>query len=278
MPLDPRINAFRPDLAATHLRGQIEAVRFADGSDLQIIEPIADLRRAPSHDAALDTQALYGERVTVYETSDEGWAWGQLARDGYVGYLPASALAKPGPAPTHSVIVPRTLAFPTADIKKPPRSALPLGAQLTIVRQDERFAVAANGWHLPASHVAPLGYTEADFVPVAERFLGTPYLWGGKSILGIDCSGLVQVALHAAGVASPRDSDMQETALGRAVELKALARGDLLFWPGHVAIACDGTTMIHANAHHMLVAREPVSEAIARIKKAGSELRAVKRL
>ena len=263
--LDARVNAYRPDLAAAHLRGRVEGTRFIEGSAYQVIEPIADVRRAPSHEAALDTQALFGERVTVYEISDEGWAWGQLASDGYVGYLPANALAKPGPAPTHSVIVPRTLCFPAADIKRPPLAALPMGAGLVIVRHDERFAVTANGWHLPASHVAPLGTVQPDFVAVAEMFLGTPYLWGGKSVLGIDCSGLVQIALRSAGHDCPRDSDMQEAALGRSIELQGLHRGDLLFWPGHVAIACDPATIVHANAHHMMVAREPLKGAIARI-------------
>jgi len=122
---DPRVNAYRPDLAAAHLRGVVETARFADGAEYAVIEPLVDVRRAPSHEAALDTQALYGERVTVYETSEEGWAWGQLARDGYVGYLPANALAKPGPVPTHTVVVPRTLCFPAPDIKKPPLAALP---------------------------------------------------------------------------------------------------------------------------------------------------------
>lgn len=275
---DPRVNAFRPDLAAVDLLGQVDAAQFAAGAEFAIVEPLADLRRAPAHEAVLDTQALYGERITVYETSEEGWAWGQLAGDGYVGYLPAAALAKPGAAPTHTVIVPRTLCFPAPDIRQPPAAALPMGARLRILRQDGRFAVAANGWHLPASHVAPLGYAQADFVAAAGRFLGVPYLWGGKSTLGIDCSGLVQIALTAADIACPRDSDMQEAALGHAVALEELRRGDLLFWPGHVAIACSADAILHANAHHMLVAREPLTEALTRIAKAGSELRAVKRL
>jgi cell wall-associated NlpC family hydrolase len=275
---DPRVHAWRPDLAAVHLLGQVDAAEFVTGTEYAIIEPLADMRRAPSHETALDTQALFGERVIVYDTTDEGWAWGQLDSDGYVGYLPANALARPGATPTHRVIAPRTLCFPAPDIKRPPLAALAMGATLAIVRQDPRFVVAANGWHLPASHVAPLGYAEADVVAVAERFLGTPYLWGGKSTLGIDCSGLVQVALSSAGIACPRDSDMQEAALGRAVALEDLRRGDLLFWPGHVAIACSADAILHANAHHMMVAREAVAEALTRIAKSGSDLRAVKRI
>ena len=276
--LDPRINPFRPEIAAKHLQGQVEAARFVEGTRHEIIEPITALRRAPSHEAQLDTQALLGERVIVYETTDEGWAWGQLETDGYVGWLSANALGKPGPAATHKVSVPRTLGFPGPDIKQAPAVALPMGAQLAIVSQGEHFAVTANRWHLPIVHLAPIKARESDFVAVAEEFLHTPYLWGGKTSLGLDCSGLVQVALQAAGVACPRDSDMQELALGKLSSLGELRRGDLVFWKDHVAIACDGDTLLHANAHHMAVAIEPASDAIDRIKAAGSEITSIKRI
>jgi cell wall-associated NlpC family hydrolase len=276
--LDSRINPFRPEIAAKYLKGQVEAARFVEGVRHEVIEPVAALRRSPSHEARLDTQALLGERVMVYETTDEGWAWGQLETDGYVGWLSANALGKPGRAPTHKVSVPRTLGFPGPDIKLAPAVALPMGAQLAITRQDERFAVTSNGWHLPAVHLAPIKARKADFVAVAEEFIGTPYLWGGKTSLGIDCSGLVQVALQAAGIACPRDSDMQELALGKLSSLGELRRGDLVFWKGHVAIAHDGETLLHANAHHMAVAIEPAPEAVARIKAAGSDVTSVKRI
>jgi cell wall-associated NlpC family hydrolase len=278
MPLDTRINAFRADLAAEHLRGKVDAQRFVTGQVFEVVEPIADLRRGPSHAAPLDTQALMGERVTVYETTDEGWAWGQLASDGYVGWLSASALGPPGPQPTHKVTALRTLGFPAPDIKKPPMIALPMGARVVVTNEDERFAVTTAGIHLPARHLAPFDASESDFVAVAERFLGSPYLWGGKTSLGIDCSGVVQVALQAAGRACPRDSDMQAQALGMAVPLESLKRGDLVFWKGHVAIACDHGTLVHANAHHMMVAIEPVDTALARVEAAGSPLIGIKRL
>jgi cell wall-associated NlpC family hydrolase len=278
MTLDPRLTPYRPDIAAAHLRGQVEAAQFVEGKAYEIIEPIADLRRAPAHEAALDTQALKGERVTVYELTEEGWAWGQLAGDGYVGYLSANALGPVSAAPTHRVSVPRTFGFPAADIKLPPMIALPMGAHLTVVRTTDKFAVDGYGWHYPLGHVAPLASKHDDFAAIAEIFAAVPYLWGGKSSLGIDCSGLVQLVLNAAGRPCPRDSYMQERELGSAIALADLRRGDLVFWKGHVAIAGDAQTLIHANAHHMMVVTEPADEAIARIADAGSEITSVKRL
>ncbi len=278
MTLDPRLNPYRRDMAARHLLGQVEAARFVDGTVYEVIEPIADVRREPTHEAPLDTQALKGERVTVYETSDESWAWGQLETDGYVGYLSANALGRVGPRATHRVGVPRTFGFPGPDIKLPPMIALPMGARIDIAKEAERFAVNHYGWHFPLSHVAPLAARAPDFVAVAETLLNAPYLWGGKSSLGIDCSGLVQVALQAAGVTCPRDTYMQERTVGQQTSLGELRRGDLIFWKGHVAIALDTMTIIHANAHHMLVAIEPAADAIARIKRSGSDVTSVKRL
>jgi cell wall-associated NlpC family hydrolase len=276
--LDPRVNPFRPEIAASHLRGRVEAARFVDGTRYEVIEPNTPLRRAPSHDARQDTEALFGERVTVYEITEEGWAWGQLETDGYVGWLSANALRAPGAPPTHKVAVPRTLCFPADDIKQPPLAALPMGAALSVARRNGHFAVTAAGGHIPEVHLAPIAAKAADFVTVAEAFLNVPYLWGGKTSLGLDCSGLVQVALQAAGIACPRDSDMQEQALGKPVSPAELQRGDLVFWQGHVAIARDGGTLVHANAHHMMVAAEPFAEAVARIEPDGAKVTSVKRL
>jgi cell wall-associated NlpC family hydrolase len=276
--LDPRIHPFRPEIAAKYLQGKVEAARFVEGARHEVVEPIAALRRTPSHEARLDSQALLGERIVVYETTDEGWAWGQIESDGYVGWLSANALGDTGRAATHKVAVPRTLGFPGPDIKLTPAVALPMGASVAIVRQDERFAVTTNGWHLPIVHLAPIKARKRDFVAVAEAFLHAPYLWGGKTSLGIDCSGLVQAALQAAGIPCPRDSDMQELALGKLSSLGELRRGDLVFWKGHVAIARDGETLLHANAHAMAVAIEPAADAIARIKAAGSDVTSVKRI
>lgn len=281
-PLDPRLTPVKPDLAAKHLEGKVTAARFVTGDLREIVEPQAPLRRSPSPDAPLDTEALKGEHATVYETTEEGWAWGQLEADRYVGWLPANALRSPGPQPTHKVAVLRTLVFPGPSIKLAPVEALSLGCRLAIVREQDAFAITASGGFVPRRHLVPLDAWEPDFVAVAEKFLGVPYLWGGKTSFGLDCSGLVQVALAACGLHCPRDSDMQQQSVGAPLQLPfALAdlqRGDLVFWPGHVAIVRDAATLVHANAFHMAVAREPIGEALARIWSAGSEPSAVRRL
>jgi len=275
---DPRITPARPDLAAKHLEGKVAAARFVEGQEREVIDAQAPVRRAPRPDAEQMTEALMGERVTVYELDDEGWAWGQLEADGYVGYMPASALIAPRAAPTHRVAALRTLAFPGPSIKLPPVATPPLGARLSVLREQERFAVATIGY-VPAGHLAPRDRAETDFVAVAERFLGTPYLWGGKTNLGLDCSALVQVALNACGIACPRDSDMQERAVGALVtSLSTLERGDLVFWRGHVAIVHDASTLLHANAFAMAVTIEPITAALARIRASGSDVTSVRRL
>jgi cell wall-associated NlpC family hydrolase len=278
---DPRLTPVRGDLAAKYLEGKVNAKRFVAGEEFEVAEALAPLREAPSADAALLTQALKGERVTIYDRNGEGFAWGQLNSDGYVGWLPDAALEKPVAAPTHKVTALRTFAFPGPSIKLSPVDTLSMGARVSVAREDGAFAITREGWYVPRRHVGSIDAVENDFVAVAEKFVGTPYLWGGKSSLGIDCSGLVQVSLNAAGTGCPRDSDMQREGLGRALspaETKKLQRGDLIFWKGHVAIVRDATTIVHANAFHMATVIENTNDAIARIKEAGSEVVAIKRL
>jgi cell wall-associated NlpC family hydrolase len=268
---DPRVTPARPDLAAAHLSALIDAPRYMVGRAARVIAASAPLRRSPQANAPLETEALFGESVTVYD-SESGWAWAQLDRDEYVGYLPAAALGAPA-EPTHWVHALRAHAYPGPSIKLPPRFALSLGARVTIVQQDGDFAITKDGLHVWARCLMDVESREPDFVAVAERFLETPYLWGGRTSEGIDCSGLIQTALAAAGIHSPRDSDMMEAMLGAPIAVDdprtTLARGDLVFWKGHVGVMRDAAMLLHANGWRMRVVSEPLVEARQRIAAAG---------
>ena len=185
---DSRLTPARADLAAKALEGKVPAARYVEGRVREIVEPQAPLRHEPAPDASLLTEALKGERVTIYDENTEGWSWGQLAADRYVGWLPTNALTPPGAAVTHKVAALRTLVFPGPSIRLSPVEALPLGARLAITHVEDRLAVTRSGGFVPAPHLAPLDFVEPDFVAVAERFLGVPYLWGGKTALGLDLS------------------------------------------------------------------------------------------
>jgi cell wall-associated NlpC family hydrolase len=268
--LDPRLHAFRPDLADERLRGRVEAARFVGGSPARVQAPVADLLGAPRPDSGLSSQLLAGTAVTVFDEA-EGYAWVQSDADGYVGYVRAVDLAPPA-LPTHRVTAPRTFVYAGADLKLPRRACLSMGSEIAVAGEAEtrgtRYAMLETGEALVASHLAPVGEAASDPVAVAETLLGVPYLWGGASAFGIDCSGLVQLALRMAGRAAPRDSDMQASGLGTALDPDAddLRRGDLVFWKGHVGMLADPRALVHASGHAMLVVRERLADAIERIR------------
>ncbi len=270
--LDRRLNAYRPDLADERLTGQVEAARFTAGTPMQVSASVVDLRSEPRMDSGPQTQMIFGDRVRVFEEMD-GWSWMQAERDGYTGYVAAAALEQLAGTETHLVIVPRTFVYPGADLRFPHTMALSLGSRVRIVGAAEtrgtKYALLESGEALIASHLAPVGEHAADYVSVAETLLHTPYLWGGTSGFGIDCSGLVQLSMWVAGREVLRDSDMQQNTLGEIVEPDAsysnLKRGDLVFWKGHVAICASPDMLIHASGHTMTVTLEPLQDAIKRI-------------
>ena len=277
---DPRRHVYRADLAAEHLRGVIEAQRYARGERRHVGAASLPVRREPRFDAMLDTEALRGETVTVYEER-EGWTWVQVDHDNYVGYMPSEGLVPAAPAPTHRIAVLRTYVFPEPDSKVPPLAMLSLNARIAVAEEGSRYLRLETGGFVYAAHAVPLGQYVEDYVAVAEAFVGTPYLWGGRTSVGLDCTGLVQLAAAAAGYSVPRDADMQAAEAGEPIdwqEGKGLVRGDLVFWEGHVGIMTSAKDFLHANAYHMAVEHEPFDEARARIKDAGFDVIGVRRL
>jgi cell wall-associated NlpC family hydrolase len=275
MKSDRRVTPARADLAAAHLKGKVDAQRFADGEKFSVAIGRASLRLRPSDDAAQDSELLFGEVFTVYDRAD-GWAWGQAANDLYVGYVRESALTKPfaAAARVSALMAP---VFSAADLKTPVRDLLPMNAAVPVMARDGDYVNIGAGF-VHQRHLAP--EAEKDFVTIAERFLGTPYVWGGKTAAGLDCSGLIQTALQAVGKAAPRDTDMMECSLGeRALAAsEPLQRGDLVFWKGHMGAMLDNKRLLHANAFHMAVVIELLVDAIPRIQAVAGPVTSVKRL
>lgn len=279
-PLDRRRHAYRDDIAAESLRGRVHAPRYVLPSPMRITVSSAPLKKVPDAAAGYDSELVHGELIDVFERRD-GWAWGQAKRDNHVGYIPESALDAADLVPTHRVISLRSFTYSSAGIKTTPTGFLPYGSEVVVRGEEGKFYATSAGF-VYAAHLCPIAQYASDPVAEAERFLGIPYLWGGRSSLGLDCSGLVQTVCFACGIAAPRDSDMQERELGKLLDFPAdpstLARGSLLFWPGHVALAQGGGRMIHANAFHMMVQSEEITPALRRIEASGSVLRSVRTL
>lgn len=262
MILDPRLTPSNGRVAHVSLEGRVEAERFVKGRWMMVQQPMVNITDAPR--GARLSQLLFGERFLALET-DEGFSFGMAERDGYCGYILSGALTGAEEA-THWVVSPATHLYPKPDVKAAPDVALFFGSQVKITGDRDGFHRIQTGHYIPAQHLMPIRARFSDPVGIADLFLGTPYLWGGTSRWGIDCSGLVQTALIACGVDCPRDSDQQQATLGDPLHEDAPAqRGDLVFWRGHVGMMANETMLLHANAHHMAVAYEPFDEAVARI-------------
>jgi cell wall-associated NlpC family hydrolase len=266
--LDRRLNAFREDLADKRLEGRVEAPSFVAGRPAHVRVPVLDMRRTPSLEAGIDTQLLSGQDVFVFD-ENEGFAWVQSVSDGYVGYVGSNGLADGASKATYLVSAARTFVYPAPDLKSVPTCALSMGSLVQVVgfevRRGTNYAVLPSGEAVVAGHVRDAAERVPDYVAVAERLIHTPYLWGGATAFGIDCSGLVQLSMRMAGKTVLRDSDMQAATIGEPIAPDQLKRGDLVFWKGHVAIVTDPETIIHANGHTMTVALEPLADAVSRI-------------
>lgn len=260
--LDRRVNAIRGDLADIALAGKYFAPHYSCPQTFSLVATRAAMRSKPDHGSTAVSELLQGELFQAIDVAG-GWAWGFSAHDHYVGYIPAAALGKPL-EPTHLVSASAALVFAEANIKSPEVSLLPMGS--LVAGAVEGAFLKTSGGFIHLRHLSSMGEIDNDPVMIAETLTGSPYLWGGRSSFGLDCSGLVQLCLARCGIAAPRDTDMQMAALGEEIGSDdALQRGDIIFFPGHVGFMADGDNLIHANAYWMQVTTEPLADVVARL-------------
>ena len=273
---DRRTTPANARVAHVSLRGVVEAPAYVTGDWVRVTGAVVDLMTAP-RGGKRDRQVIYGERVLVLERRNR-MAFAQTELSGFCGYIPEKFLG-PDLLPTHWVSAPATHLYPAPSLTSPASMGLTLGSRLTITHNHPRFLETADGLFVPRKHLRTIGDWSLDAAGVAEQLLGTPYFWGGNSRSGIDCSGLVQMALNACGLFCPGDADLQMATLGHDVASLPYQRGDLFFWKGHVAIAVGHDWLIHANGFYAAVTFEPIQDCIARIDAQGEgPLLAVRRL
>lgn len=277
---DPRITPVRGDIAAAYLKGKVAAKRYVDGAGQVVVRGRTALRKAPAEDSGLETELLYGQSFTVYDHGRR-FLWGQAKDDLCVGYVEADALKAGEIAADHKVTALATPLLPEPDAKRAALDMLPLNARVRVLERANGFARIEPSGFVFEPHLAPLSFRAQDWVGVAERLSGAPYVWGGKTVAGLDCSGLVQVALESIGRQLPRDTDLQETAIAQRIEpapdFSNLQRGDLVFWDGHVGIMLGHEMLLHATSAFMQVASEPLRDAVRRIEPIGGPITSVRR-
>jgi len=278
--LDPRLTPARDDLAASWLKDQVKAPRYVEPSRFHINAPVATLYRSPDHSQAIETQLIYGEAVDVLDQNKD-WAWVQSVCDGYVGYIARNQMtqAHAEQQATHRVSNIGSFIFPNNSYKDTPKNTLSYGSLVTIVSEKDGMSKLSDGGYIPSAHLAPVDFHSEEPVAEAFRFLGVPYLWGGRSHIGLDCSALIQLVLQACNYKCPRDSDLQEKHLGKPIDRDDVQGGDLVFFRGHVGMMVDDSTLIHANDRSMAVSIDDLDEYVRwRSKQGKTPVKMFKRL